>query len=130
MAGGRPTKYKPEYCKGIVDFMAEGGCATEYAAEIGVSKSTLYKWAEEEKEFSDAFTRAKEVGEAYWLKRLRTDLMGTKDCNAPLVKLYLANRFGMSDKTEQKIDHTSSDGSMTPQPTRIEIVAPDDDSEG
>ncbi|MBN8189534.1 terminase small subunit [Salipiger thiooxidans] len=28
-----------------------------------------------------------------------------------------------------RIDHTSSDGSMTPRPTRIELVAPDDDSE-
>lgn len=124
MAGGRPTKYKPEHCEGVIAFMAEGGCATEYAAELGVSKSTLYKWAETHQEFSDALSRAQEVGEAYWLRRLRTDLMGTKDCNAPLVKLYLANRFGMTDKTESKVDHTSSDRSMSP-PDRIEIVAPD-----
>lgn len=125
---GRPTKYDPAYCDGVIAFMSEGGCATEYAAELGVSKSTLYLWAEQYPEFSDAFSRAKEVGEAYWLRRLRTDLMGTRDCNAPLVKLYLSNRFGMSDKTESKVDHTSSDGSMSP--TRIEIVSPDDNSKG
>ena len=28
------------------------------------------------------------------------------------------------------IDHSSPDGSMTPQPTRIEIVAPNDNGKG
>ena len=122
MPAGRPTKYDKAYCQGVKDFMADGGCVTEYAAHIGVSKSTVYKWADEHPEFSDALTRAIEIGEAYWMRRLRSDLMVTKDCNAPLVKLYLANRFGMTDKSEQKVDHTSSDGSM--KPTVIEIVAP------
>lgn len=130
MPAGRPSKYSKDYCEDVIAFMSQGGCLTEYAAEIGVSRDTVYEWASKHKEFSDALTHAKQVGEAYWLKRLRTDLMGSKDCNAPLVKLYLANRFGMSDKSEVKTDHTSSDGSMTPQPTKIEIVAPNDNGEG
>ena len=46
-------------------------------------------------------------------------MMYSKDANAPLVKLYFANRFGWSDKSE--VDNKSSDGSMSP--TRIELVA-------
>jgi hypothetical protein len=108
--------------------MAEGGSLLEWAVSIGVVRSTPYKWAEDYPEFSDALKQAQDIGEAYWTKRLRTDLMHTKDINAPLVKLYLANRFGMSDKTEVKTDHVSSDGSMSP--TRIEIVAPSDHGKG
>lgn len=39
---------------------------------------------------------------------------------------WLKTRAGFREK--QEVDHTSSDGSMTPK--RIEIVAPDDDSKG
>lgn len=38
---------------------------------------------------------------------------------APYVHPKLAN-----------VDHRSSDGTMTPAPTRVELVAPDDDGEG
>ena len=124
MSGGRPSKYNKKYCQGIRDFMSEGGSVTEFAVEIGVSKSTVYLWAESHNEFSDALTRAQEIGEAYWAKRLRTELMISKDVNSPLVKLYFANRFGWHDK--QEVDNKSSDGSMTPKPSRIELVAPDD----
>lgn len=123
MPAGRPTKYDKKYCDEIIDFMAEGGSVTEFAVEIGVSKSTVYLWADTHPEFSDALTRAQEVGEAYWARQLRTHLMLSKEVNAPLVKLYFANRFGWHDK--QEIDNKSSDGSMTPKemPTKIEIVA-------
>jgi hypothetical protein len=44
-----------------------------------------------------------------------------KDINTPLVKLYFANRFGWSDKSETKNDHTSSDNSMS-NPIKVEFV--------
>jgi len=53
--------------------------------------------------------------------------MYSKEVNAPLVKLYFANRFGWHDKSE--VDNKSSDGSMS-APTKIQIVGPDDDGEG
>lgn len=114
MPAGRPTKYDPKYCQEIKDFMADGGSVTEFAVHIGVSKATIYNWADDHSEFLDALTCAQEIGQAYWEKRLRTDLMISRDANAPLVKLYFANRFKWSDKTE--VDNKSSDGSMTPKP--------------
>ena len=74
MAAGRPTKYKPEYCQAIKDFfnipptqiIDEKTVAVDlpfiqsFSRIIGVSKSTLYKWAEDHPDFSDALKECKE----------------------------------------------------------------------
>ena len=116
--GGRPTKYTSEMPSFLYECLAEGQSVTEFAVKAGVSKSTVYKWAEDYEEFSDALIRAREASQAYWENKLKS-MMTDPKVNAPLVKLYFANRFNWNDK--QSVDNTSSDGSMTP-PQRIEIV--------
>jgi hypothetical protein len=125
--GGRPTDYTQERCEEVKAFMAEGASITEYAAHIGVSRRTVYQWAEDHDEFSHALTRARELSQAHWERELRENLIYNKECNAPLVKLYFANRFDWHDKMEQ--DNRSTDGSMSPaQVTRVIVDA--DDSGG
>jgi hypothetical protein len=124
---GAPTKYKDEYCDLIVSMAKEGASFTEFRAAIGgVTRQTLHNWKEAHDDFLDAYTRAEVEGEAYWERQMRKDLMYNKEVNSPLVKLYFANRFGWSDKTETKNDHTSSDGSMTP--SKIELVVATNDN--
>jgi hypothetical protein len=53
-AGGRPSKYRPEYCEGIVEKMSRGFSAMAYAGSIRVSRQTIYQWAETVPEFNDA----------------------------------------------------------------------------
>lgn len=119
---GRPTKYTAASAKALYESLAAGDSVTQFAASQGVSKSTIYLWADTHPEFSDALTRGQEASQAFWEGQLR-EMMFSREVNAPLVKLYFANRFNWTDKAE--VDNKSSDGSMTP-PTRIEIVAPDD----
>ena len=104
MPAGRPTKYQPEYCQETIDYLAQGKSVTQLSARIGVSKSTIYLWAEQNSEFSDALRAGQELSEAYWEGEL-VDMMRDRDVNAPLVKLYFANRFGWSDR--QAHDHTT-----------------------
>jgi hypothetical protein len=123
---GRPTKYDPTYCDLVVEMLAEGASLTEFRAAVGgITRQTLSNWKDEHPEFLDALSKAEAVGQAYWEKRLRTDLMFDSKVNSPLVKLYFANRFNWHDK--QQTDVTSSDGSM--KPTVVQIVAADDNSE-
>src|SRR5690554_3298607 len=121
---GRPTKYTDAMPDALYNAMADGKSITQFAAKIGVSRSTVYEWAEQHPEFSDALTRGKEVGEAYWENELQ-GMMYSKEANAPLVKLYFANRFGWTDK--QEVDNKSSDGSMRPaaplDPATIKAIA-------
>lgn len=63
---GRPSLYRPEYDQMIVDHMRNGYSAVSFAAKIGVAKDTVYEWAKEHKTFSDAFTRARTLCQAWW----------------------------------------------------------------
>lgn len=99
--GGRPSKYKKEYCAEAVKFLANGKSIIQLSAHIDVCKDTIYEWAKVHAEFSDALTRGKELSQAYWEGEL-CSMMYNKEVNSPLVKLYFANRFGWSDKVETK----------------------------
>lgn len=84
----RPTKYKLEYCQKLIDFFDieptrevpvvttfKNGTTretteerpeqlrflSEFAKEIGVCHDTLLEWCKKHKEFSVAYTRAKEL---------------------------------------------------------------------
>lgn len=83
MAGGRPTKYKPEYCQKLIDFMGTGMPYDTFAAEIEVSKDVLYDW---EKKYPE-FLHAKKVARA---KQYKT-----------LVKLGMAGMVGQVQTTAE-----------------------------
>ncbi|MEK9809966.1 MAG: terminase small subunit [Candidatus Nanopelagicales bacterium] len=97
---GRPSKYDPAYCAAALDFVGmQGKSIEEFAAHLQVHRDTVYEWEKVHPAFSDALTRAREFSEAFWFNRLE-QLMVDRNANAPLVKLYLARRFGWSDKAK------------------------------
>lgn len=99
---GRPSKYDPSYCDLVLDTVGtKGKSVTQFARDLRVNRSTIYEWQNQHPDFSDALSRAKEWSEATWMDRLE-GMMMTRDVNAPLVKLYLANRFGWHDKPEEE----------------------------
>jgi len=126
MAGGRPTKYTEDLPDALLNALAAGKSVTQFAAQIGVHRATIYSWAERHPEFSDALSRGQEASQAYWEDQLQK-MMYSREVNAPLVKLYFANRFNWHDKAE--VDNKSSDGSMKAvDRVTIEVVGADEDS--
>lgn len=119
---GQPTKYKEEYNQTALNYLAKGKSITQLARLLKVSRETIYHWGELNPAFSDTLRHGRQLSQAHWEDELE-NMMYSKDVNAPLVKLYFANRFGWSDK--QEVDNTSSDGSMAAKPTTINLVAPD-----
>lgn len=64
MAGGRPTKYKQEYCK-IGKKMCElGATDADVADALGVHIATMLRWKAQHKEFCDALKVGKEPADA------------------------------------------------------------------
>jgi len=117
--GGRPTKYNEgmqakadQYVAHPEDFDDVVPTAAGLSLVLGVTKSTVYKWAEEHPQFSDTLRALNSVQE----KRLVNGSL-MNDYNATISKLMLANH-GYREKSE--VDNKSSDGSMTP--TVIERV--------
>ena len=71
-AGGRPSDYKPEYCKQVVEFSARGYSLTAFAGSIKVCRDTITEWMSVKPEFSLAVKRAKAVAALYWERRLQS----------------------------------------------------------
>lgn len=119
-AVGRPTKYKKEYCEQLVTHMSDGASITSFAAEIDVSRSTITEWADNHQEFSAAVKRGKAKCAAWWERQGREGATGNKDINPTLVIFGLKNMGAEDWREKQEIDHTSTDGSMTPDRTLSE----------
>lgn len=63
---GRPSEYQPRFCEQLVDHMAQGFSFESFAGVVGVSKQTLYNWAEAHAEFLDAKERGTEQCRLWW----------------------------------------------------------------
>jgi hypothetical protein len=75
-AGGRPTKYKPEYCKTASNYIKLGASDNDIAEFLEVALSTLNLWKLEHKEFSESIKRSKEQHDALIERSLRDRAYG------------------------------------------------------
>lgn len=103
----RPTKYKPEYCKELIDFMSEGYSLEAFCGHIGIVKDTLYNWFKQHKDFSDAKKKALAKSLLWWEKQGIKAVSGeNKDVNSTVWIFNMKNRHGWKDKQEvdQKIE--------------------------
>ena len=129
MTAGRPSKYKPEMCDEVLPFMAQGYSTTALAGYLGVSRQTLYDWMGAHPEFLDAVKEGQAASAIWWENCLR-DNAQRGEGNATAAIFGLKNRASDDWRDKRDLDHTSTDGSMSP-PTRIviEAASPDDTSE-
>ena len=102
--GGRPTKYDPKFIEAVDEYLA---FATKdnmhmpkvesFAIRIGVSKKTLYNWAEKYPLFLHALERIM----MFQAERLIDDgIYGGKEVNATIVKLLLQNNHGYKERSD------------------------------
>ena len=122
---GRPTKYHPKYCKEIIEyfnvertkiilekFYYKNGDVKEkeievanelptiqgFCIKIGIVKSTLHEWVDKYKGFSNAYKKAKEMQEEFWLQNSLRGLFN------PAFTIFAGkNMFGWRDMRETDI---------------------------
>lgn len=115
---GRPTKYKPAYCRQIIAYMRRGGKRFHkpmvvdkaivnhplgllpayfegFAGKIGVTTETLSEWCRVHPEFSDSHKKAKEIQ----LQRLLDGLLG-QNYNPAGAIFVLKNGHGYKDRLD------------------------------
>lgn len=125
MSSGRPSEYSDEKVN-LARMYLEGGWQEQGDAvpqvaglslAMGISRETAYQWSKDEdkRQFSDIFTRVMQLQER---GLVNNGLRG--DFNPAITKMMLT-KHGYSDK--QEIDHSSTDGTLTP--TVIERVIVD-----
>ena len=108
MPAGRPTKFDPTYCEQVIDHMAEDASLTSFAAEIGVSRSTINEWAQHHPEFSAAVGVAKARCAAWWEKQGR-HLAVNGGGNATLVVFGLKKMSPDDWRERQQVEHDATD---------------------
>lgn len=97
--GGRPSKYKKEYCDLLVEKMGEGYSIEAFAGFIGVSKDTIYEWADQRDEFSDAKKEGEAQSRLFWERMGMAGMVGkVKNFNSAVWIFNMKNRFGWRDQ--------------------------------
>ncbi len=107
--GGRPTKYRAEYCEKVIEEAAKGKSLTEIAVGWGITRATLDNWAARSGRFLEALTRAKEAEMAYFESVGRSSMF-SKDFNAAVWKKSVEARFRDKYTTVQKKEVTGANG--------------------
>lgn len=123
--GGRPTKYKPEYCQQIIEYFTiepyrtitevttyKDGTTKEterevandmrffegFARKLDICVSTLYVWKDEHPEFLQAYKKAQEIQESHW------KVCSLKNLYAQPFTIFMGkNIFGWRDKQDHEI---------------------------
>jgi transposase len=105
MAGGRPTKYKPEFCEMLAEHFAEGYSYESFAGVVGVARATLYLWEEQHPEFLDAKKEHEAKVMHRWEERL-AKLADSGVGNATAIIFGLKNRAGNNWRDKQEVAQT------------------------
>lgn len=120
MPAGRPSKLTPEVRVAINEYLQtcidnnKVPTAARLAVLLDVSKSTLYKWAEDDEQLSDTLKKLQSIQEATLIEGSLSN-----NLNATISKLMLANH-GYSDtlKTEQNIKGDVTFVNSVPRPDK------------
>lgn len=97
----RPTKYKPEMCKVVIDLMQEGASQQEVLAVLDISNDTFYRWKKENEEFSETIKRGIQLSQGWWERQGRVSLKD-REFNYTGWYMNMKNRFKWADKQEVK----------------------------
>jgi len=90
VAGGRPSKYKPEYCKQAKKLAFLGATDKELADFFEVEEKTINNWKKEHPEFLQSLNEAKAEADAIVVKSLFKRAIGYSH---PAVKIFQRNTF-------------------------------------
>ena len=116
---GRPTDYRAEMCERVIEAGKLGKSVAWMAAELEVSKDSLYEWAKVHPEFSDAFTRARLESQRWWEDMGQDNMIARpgETMNAAIWSRSMAARFPDDWRDKQEIEHK---GGVTIQATALD----------
>ena len=119
---GRPTLYRPEYCERVIELGRKGKSPAQIAADLDVARATLVLWAEAHPEFMAAFTRARDLAQA-WFEDKGQEGMFIPGFNASLWSKQVSSRYPDDYTERQKRELTGAEGGPVETVTTIHLVA-------
>lgn len=131
---GRPSDYLPEVAADICSLLANGESLRKVCERPGMpNKSTVFRWLAQHEEFRDQYAKATETRADAIFEEMfdiaddvaeEAAAVGKARLRIDTRKWALArmNPKKYGDKVTQDIDVKSSDGSMSPKPTTIQLL--------
>ena len=102
---GRPTDYVPERIEDFLKNVRSGLPVQRAASMVGITKSTLYRWAQEYSDFKDAVEQAEAEYQAFALGTVNE---GIANGDGHLAMKLLGARFSDEYATSKKVDVRST----------------------
>lgn len=98
---GNPTKYTPGMCNRLPEMFSEGQDVSVILVELGIARSTFYKWIKKYPEFKEAYEMGREHSKAYCTE-IGWDLVHgkIKKGNTAAWIFMMKNKFNWQDKVE------------------------------
>lgn len=94
---GAPTKYKPEYCQQLLDFVNKDpldNSIDAFAISIDVSDVTLYEWRKVHPEFSNSMRKAQQIRRVAMESLGKAFITGkNRHGNAHVYQFFMRNWF-------------------------------------
>jgi transposase len=110
---GRPTKYEPEFCEEVVDFMAKGYSKEAVAGHLQIDSDTLKEWNKKYPDFSTALKQGVELSRKFWeataINHITHTAKGTQ-LNSTAWIFNMKNRFNWTDKKEVELGEQTRKG--------------------
>ncbi len=131
---GRPSDYLPEVAADICSLLADGESLRKACDRPGMpNKATVFRWLAQHEEFRDQYAKATETRADAIFEGMFDIADSVSEEAAAVAKARLRidtrkwalarmNPKKYGDKVSQEIDHRSSDGTMTPKPTIIQLL--------
>lgn len=139
MPAGRPTDYTPELAERICEWLSGGKSLKAFCRTEGAPhEATVFRWIVAHEEFRKLYVHARQAaGYAHGdriihvVEQLKDRQVDPQTAKAMMDGLkWAAERMAPTTHMPQSlINHQSPDGSMTPKPTVIELVAKPVDDE-
>lgn len=128
---GRPSSFTPELAEAVcMGIMAGYGLRTVCASKGMPSPSMVYRWLHVNKQFREQYMRARDI-QSHVLVDEVVDIADNAMCEKDAIqkaRVMIDARMRMAAKLNpkvygDKIDLSSTDGSMVSKPSMIKIVA-------
>lgn len=69
-------KYRPEYCKMLVEHLRKGLSVSTFGAHVGVCRATIYEWISTIPEFKEAHEEGLQLAQEFFELRLSAKVSG------------------------------------------------------
>lgn len=123
--GGPKSKYRVEFCEGLVEHMSQGLSFSSFGGVIGVGETSLHQWAKDHPEFADAKARAELKSLLWWEKAGLAGMVNKVEGFKPAIWIFSMKarfvKYGYRDNHELE-DPDVESARLTPSERLLKIV--------